>query len=80
MVIPSFRKNTFHTKKILKRFGMAEAAVSFLLEKLADILEEINFQTNVRDEVVRLQVELMRMRCFLRDADAKQDDDERVRN
>ncbi|XWS47720.1 hypothetical protein CRYUN_Cryun13aG0008500 [Craigia yunnanensis] len=59
---------------------MAEAAVSFLLEKLADILEEIDFQTNVRDEVVRLQDELMRMRCFLRDADAKQDDDERVRN
>lgn len=59
---------------------MAEAAVSFLLEKLADILQEIDFQTNVRHEVVRLQDELMRMRCFLRDADAKQDDDARVLN
>ncbi|XVE63835.1 hypothetical protein DITRI_Ditri07aG0052800 [Diplodiscus trichospermus] len=59
---------------------MAEAAVSFMVERLAGILEEIDFQTNVRDEVVRLQDELLRMRCFLRDADAKQDDDERVRN
>ncbi|XP_022738742.1 putative disease resistance protein At1g50180 [Durio zibethinus] len=59
---------------------MAEAAVSVVVERLAYILEEIDFKTNVRDEVVRLQDELMRMRCFLRDADAKQDDDERVRN
>ncbi|OMO52242.1 Disease resistance protein [Corchorus olitorius] len=59
---------------------MAEAAVSFVVERLADILEEIDFQTDVRKEVRGLQEELLRMRCFLKDADAKLDDDERVRN
>ncbi|XP_017973978.1 PREDICTED: putative disease resistance RPP13-like protein 3 isoform X1 [Theobroma cacao] len=59
---------------------MAEAAVSFVVERLAGILEEIDFQTGVRQEVERLQEELLRMRCFLKDADAKQDDDERVSN
>ncbi|KAE8693993.1 Leucine-rich repeat transmembrane protein kinase [Hibiscus syriacus] len=59
---------------------MAEAAVSFVAERLADILQEIDFHTDVRKQVERLQEELVRMRCFLKDADAKQGDDERVRN
>ncbi|KAL4355544.1 hypothetical protein GQ457_06G036240 [Hibiscus cannabinus] len=60
--------------------SMAEAAVSFVAEKLTDILQEIDFHTDVRKQVERLQEELVRMRCFLKDADEKQDDDERVRN
>ncbi|EOY22751.1 Nbs-lrr resistance protein [Theobroma cacao] len=71
--------HTFTPRRV-KAFSMAEAAVSFVVERLADILEEIDFQTNVRNEVERLKDELMRMRCFLRDADAKQDDDARVSN
>ncbi|XVF11304.1 hypothetical protein REPUB_Repub08aG0015100 [Reevesia pubescens] len=59
---------------------MEEAAVSFAVERLVDILNEIDFQTNVRKKVECLQEELLRMRCFLKDADAKQDDDERVSN
>ncbi|MBA0741032.1 hypothetical protein Gogos_014206 [Gossypium gossypioides] len=59
---------------------MAEAALSFVVERLPDILEEIDFHTDVRKHVERLQEELVRMRCFLKDAEAKQDDDERVRN
>nr|TKS12582.1 disease resistance family protein [Populus alba] len=59
---------------------MAEAAVSFLLERLADLFDELEFHTDVHKEVERLQDELRRIRCFLRDADAKQDEDERVRN
>ncbi|KAK9040136.1 hypothetical protein V6N11_015313 [Hibiscus sabdariffa] len=59
---------------------MAEAAVSFVAERLTDILQEIDFHTDVRKQVERLQEELVRMRCFLKDADEKQDDDERVRN
>ncbi|KAH8513137.1 hypothetical protein H0E87_006434 [Populus deltoides] len=59
---------------------MAEAAVSFVLERLADLFDELEFHTDVHKEVERLQDELRRIRCFLRDADAKQDEDERVRN
>ncbi|PPS10603.1 hypothetical protein GOBAR_AA10051 [Gossypium barbadense] len=59
---------------------MAEAAVSFVVERTAGILEEIDFHTDVRKHVERLQEELVRMRCFLKDAEAKQDDDDRVRN
>ncbi|KAF5731034.1 putative disease resistance protein [Tripterygium wilfordii] len=59
---------------------MAEAVVSFLLDRLADVLDQFEFKINVRREVMHLQDELKRMRCFLKDADAKQDDDERVRN
>ncbi|KAK8687702.1 hypothetical protein V6N13_086504 [Hibiscus sabdariffa] len=59
---------------------MAEAAVSFVAERLTDMLQEIDFHTDVRKQVERLQEELVRMRCFLKDADEKQDDDGRVRN
>ncbi|KAJ6943809.1 hypothetical protein NC652_009299 [Populus alba x Populus x berolinensis] len=59
---------------------MAEAAVSFVIQRLADSLDRLEFHTDVRREVERLQDELRRMRCFLRDADAKQDVDERVCN
>ncbi|MBA0861569.1 hypothetical protein Goshw_029119 [Gossypium schwendimanii] len=55
---------------------MAEAALSFVVERLPDLLEEIDFHTDVRKHVERLQEELIRMRCFLKDAEAKQDDDE----
>jgi disease resistance protein RPM1 len=62
------------------RAYMAEAAVSFVIQRLADSLDKLEFHTDVRREVERLQDELRRMRCFLRDADAKQDVDERVCN
>ncbi|KAL0392554.1 UNVERIFIED_CONTAM: putative disease resistance protein [Sesamum radiatum] len=60
---------------------MAEAVVSVTLETIRDLLvEEAKFYYGVRSEVVAIQQELQRMRSFLKDADSKQDTDERVRN
>ncbi|ONI25018.1 hypothetical protein PRUPE_2G274900 [Prunus persica] len=59
---------------------MAEAAVIFVLERVADVLAEIHFPKDVRPEIQRLRDELKRMQCFLKDADAKQESDLQVRN
>ncbi|KAL0432986.1 UNVERIFIED_CONTAM: putative disease resistance protein [Sesamum latifolium] len=60
---------------------MAEAVVSVTLETIRDLLvEEAKFYYGVRSEVEAIQQELQRMRSFLKDADSKQDTDERVRN
>ncbi|KAF2318912.1 hypothetical protein GH714_011630 [Hevea brasiliensis] len=60
---------------------MAEAVVSVAVKKISDLLiQESNFLHGVRDEVQRLQSELKRMQCFLKDADRHQDQDDRVRN
>ncbi|KAF2318907.1 hypothetical protein GH714_011592 [Hevea brasiliensis] len=60
---------------------MVEAIVSFAIERIADaVVREASSFYGVRDEVEQLQTELKRIQCFLKDADSKQDQDERVRN
>ena len=60
---------------------MAEAVVSFAVERLGDLLiEEATFLHGVTDKVAEIQDELRRMKCFLKDADARQGEGETVRN
>ncbi|KAI3901299.1 hypothetical protein MKW92_053235 [Papaver armeniacum] len=61
---------------------MVDAVVSIAMEKLGDVLiGESIFLLGVRSQVKRLRDELTRMQCFLKDADAKeQQGDESVRN
>ena len=64
-----------------KRGKMAEATVSFAVERLGGLLiEEARFLHGVGDKVTEIQAELRMMRCFLRDADARQYEDEVIRN
>lgn len=59
----------------------SEAVVSFVVGKLGDLLiEEARLLYDVRDQFEWIVGELRRMQCFLKDADAKQKEDERVRN
>ncbi|XP_058067578.1 putative disease resistance protein At1g50180 [Magnolia sinica] len=58
-----------------------ESAVSLVLRKLSDVLvQEAVSLYGVRDQVEWVERELRRMRCFLKDAHAKQSGDERVKN
>lgn len=51
---------------------MAEAVVSFVIERLGDLLlNEAKFLSGVRDEVEEARSELQRIKCFLQDADAR---------
>ncbi|KAH6786492.1 hypothetical protein C2S52_006044 [Perilla frutescens var. hirtella] len=60
---------------------MAEAVVSVTLETLRLLLvEEAKFYYGVRSEVEGMELELQRMRSFLRDAESRQDSDKRVFN
>ncbi|RZC49952.1 hypothetical protein C5167_018375 [Papaver somniferum] len=61
---------------------MADSVVSFAVKKLSDaVISKTIFLHRVSNQVERLCDELVRMRCFLKDADAKeQQGDERVRN
>ncbi|KAL3833073.1 hypothetical protein ACJIZ3_007809 [Penstemon smallii] len=57
-----------------------EAALSFAVEKLGDaLIEKVSFLRGVEGQVKWLKDELERMQCFLRDADNKQDNNERIR-
>ncbi|KDP44869.1 hypothetical protein JCGZ_01369 [Jatropha curcas] len=59
---------------------MVEAVVSFAIERIADVLvREASSLSDVRDKVEQLRTELKRIHCFLKDADNRQDKDERVR-
>lgn len=60
---------------------MADAAVSFVIKRLGDLLiAEAKFLYAVRGQVEDAQAKLTRMRCFLKDANAYvRDGDERVR-
>jgi len=63
---------------------MAEVAVSTVVTKLTELLLEqttstISHITTVRDQVESLKNQLSWMQCFLKDADAKQQSNERVR-
>lgn len=60
---------------------MAEAVVTVTMETLRGlIIEEANFYFGVKSEVESMEQELRRMRSFLRDADSRQDSDDRVFN
>lgn len=60
---------------------MAESVVSFVVERLANLLiEEVAFLQGVRQLVEQMHIELKRMQCFLKDADNKQEENESVRN
>ncbi|AES95039.2 NB-ARC domain disease resistance protein [Medicago truncatula] len=63
---------------------MAEVAVSTVVTKLTELLLEqttstISHISTVRDQVESLKNQLSWMQCFLKDADAKQQSNERVR-
>ncbi|CAJ2669150.1 unnamed protein product [Trifolium pratense] len=54
---------------------MVDSIVSFTIERLGDLLiEEANLLSGVSDQIQKLQNELKRMQCFLRDAERKQDE------
>ncbi|KAJ9175781.1 hypothetical protein P3X46_014297 [Hevea brasiliensis] len=60
---------------------MVEAIVSFAIERIADaVVREASSLYGVREQVDQLQTELKRIRFFLKDADSKQNQDDRVRN
>ncbi|KAF8377861.1 hypothetical protein HHK36_031248 [Tetracentron sinense] len=60
---------------------MAESVVSFVVEKLGGLLiQEAISLHRVQGQIQWLQTELKLMQCFLRDADAKQEDDVLVKN
>ncbi|CAL8990092.1 unnamed protein product [Prunus brigantina] len=59
---------------------MAEAVVSFVLESVRDFtIQEANFFSGVSRQVEAAQTELQLMQGFLKDADARQGQDETVR-
>ncbi|GMP77494.1 hypothetical protein CsSME_00033758 [Camellia sinensis var. sinensis] len=60
---------------------MAQAVVSFAARWIADLMiQEANLLYGVRDQVEGLVRELRRMQCFLKVADAKQVENEIIRN
>ncbi|KAL3507735.1 hypothetical protein ACH5RR_033117 [Cinchona calisaya] len=60
---------------------MASEVVSIALETVRDLLvEEAKFLSGVSGQVNEVQAELIRMQCFLKDADRRQLKEETVRN
>ncbi|TXG70934.1 hypothetical protein EZV62_005869 [Acer yangbiense] len=60
---------------------MAESAITYVAQSLTDLLvQKAEFLKGVRGQVGWLRDELQRIQCFLKDADAKQEEDQRVRN
>ncbi|KAJ9704355.1 hypothetical protein PVL29_002771 [Vitis rotundifolia] len=58
-----------------------EAVVSFAVERIGDMLiQEAIFLKGVRGKVERLNKDLGAMKCFLEEAEKKQEEDVRVRN
>ncbi|RWR84351.1 putative disease resistance protein isoform X1 [Cinnamomum micranthum f. kanehirae] len=59
----------------------SEAVVPFVVQKLGDLLiQEAQLLHGVHDQFEWIQTELKRMRCFLKDADSRQQEDEVVKN
>ncbi|XP_071900915.1 putative disease resistance protein At1g50180 [Coffea arabica] len=60
---------------------MADTIVSLVIERTVDLLiKKSVFLKDVGQQVERLENDLVRMRCFLKDADQRQDEDARIRN
>ncbi|XP_071912245.1 putative disease resistance protein At1g50180 [Coffea arabica] len=58
---------------------MTEAAVNFAVETIRNLIEETKFLHVVSDQVAQLQDEIKQMRSFFKDADARQHDEETVK-
>ncbi|KAG5530898.1 hypothetical protein RHGRI_025749 [Rhododendron griersonianum] len=59
---------------------MVDAVVSFVVDRLGDLLiEQVVFLRGVKNDVVWLRGQLQYMLCFLKDAEEKQDVDNRMR-
>ncbi|KAL8544589.1 hypothetical protein ACS0TY_004986 [Phlomoides rotata] len=59
---------------------MADAAITFAVEKLGDaLMNKVSFLKGVEGQVRWVRDELQSMRCFLKDAAEKQGHDERIR-
>ncbi|KAL8557511.1 hypothetical protein ACS0TY_004813 [Phlomoides rotata] len=59
---------------------MADTAIIFAVKKLGDaLIHKLNSLRGVEDQVRWLKDELQNMQCFLKDAEEKQDSDERIR-
>ncbi|XP_071907767.1 putative disease resistance protein At1g50180 [Coffea arabica] len=58
---------------------MTEAAVNFAVETIRNLIEETKFLHVVSDQVAQLQDEQKQMLSFLKDADARQHDEETVK-
>lgn len=57
---------------------MAESAVSGVIQTLTDLLpQEAAFLDGVKDEVFAMQLALQRMHSFLKDADSKQEEEDK---
>jgi hypothetical protein len=60
---------------------MAEGVVSFVVERLADlIIRDAILIVGASDQIKLMHSELKRMQCFLEDADKRQNEDESVQN
>ena len=60
---------------------MAEAILFCALKRIGDLLiQQADFLGKVGDDVQLLQTELRRMQCFLKDASARQEEDQKIRN
>ncbi|XP_049353358.1 disease resistance protein RPP13-like [Solanum verrucosum] len=59
---------------------MADASVSFAVQKLGDFLiQEFNLRLSLKEDIQWLQSELLSMQAFLRDAEQKQSGDQTVK-
>ncbi|KAL5981832.1 hypothetical protein ACLOJK_015898 [Asimina triloba] len=66
--------------RIKKKEPMAESAVKFLLEKLADlIIPEASLLRGARQDLEKIKLELESMQAFLRDADRRKDSNEELK-
>ncbi|KAM7485967.1 hypothetical protein LguiA_001976 [Lonicera macranthoides] len=60
---------------------MAKYVVTFVVERAGELLiKEARFTCGVRDQLEELQAEPRRMRCFLKDADGRQEESETLQN
>ncbi|CDP19584.1 unnamed protein product [Coffea canephora] len=60
---------------------MADPVISLVVERTGDLLvQKFVFLKDAGQQVEKLKNDLVRMRCFLKDADQRQDEDERIRN
>lgn len=64
-----------------RKLIMVESIVSLAVDRLYDLLiEEFRLLEGVSGQVRKMQVELKRMQCFLRDAERRQQEDESIQN
>lgn len=72
---------TFWRSAIGQFWDHGEYILSLLVEKVAgQLVDEAVTLSKVHNQVQWIEVELRRMQCFLKDADAKQESDSKVKN